>query len=102
MISNVRHKHESQEADLDLSRVLSPREAGYLSLALSLDGLAVGFGAGLAEIDHLLIVLLSLVFNAAAVMLGAFIGNKIAVKLPLNLSWISGLLLVILGISKLL
>ena len=40
---------DPQEADEDCSRSLSPWEAMTLSLALSLDSLAVGFGAGLIE-----------------------------------------------------
>ncbi|MCL2677547.1 MAG: sporulation membrane protein YtaF [Clostridiales bacterium] len=90
-----------QEADLDSSRILSPFEAGYLALALSADGLAAGFGAGLTDVDHLLLVLFSLAFNMAAVLLGASVGKKLAEKLPLNLSWLSGLLLIVLGIIKL-
>jgi len=93
---------DPREADLDSSRILSPAEAGYLAIALSADGLAAGFGAGLTEADHVLIVLLSLLFSAAAMMLGACAGKKIAKKLALNLSWMGGLLLIALGVTKLL
>lgn len=92
---------DSTEADRDHSRVLSPLEAASLALALSLDGLAVGFGAGLTEINYLQVILFSLLFTIIAVLLGCFIGRKVAEKLHLDLSWISGLLLIILAIMKL-
>lgn len=41
-----------EEADSDRSHTLSPREAAPLAAALSLDGLAAGFGAGLTEINY--------------------------------------------------
>lgn len=93
---------DPKEADLDLSRILSPAEAGYLALALSADGLAAGFGAGLTDANPVLLVLFSLLLNTAAMTGGAYAGRKIAEKLTLNLSWMSGLLLIALGIIKLL
>lgn len=42
---------DPEDADTDSSRDLSPREAVSLAIALSLDGLAVGFGAGLANFN---------------------------------------------------
>lgn len=90
-----------EEADTDASHSLSPVEALSLSVALSLDGLAVGFGAALATVNVLEIILLSLLINGAAVILGCHIGNKIAEKLNLDLSWLSGLLLIILAFIKL-
>lgn len=90
-----------EEADSDASKILSPAEAASLAVALSLDGLAVGFGAALADINSLQIILFSLIFNIAAVMGGCYVGNKIAEKLPLDLSWLSGVLLMALAVLKL-
>lgn len=82
-------------------KVLSPSSAASLSIALSLDGLAVGFGAALVEANSLQIVLFSLISDMVAVMLGCFIGNRVAEKISFNLSWLSGLLLMVLAFLKL-
>ncbi len=77
-----------------------PFEAASLSIALSLDGLAVGIGAALVNSNSVQIVLFSLISDMVAVMLGCFIGNKIAEKISFNLSWLSGLLLIVLSFLK--
>lgn len=91
-----------EDADIDSSRIISPMEASSLAIALSLDGLAVGFGAALGNVNGLAIFLSSLVTNAIAVILGCYLGNKIARKLSFNLSWLSGILLIFLAFLKLL
>ena len=90
-----------EEADTDASKLLSPAEAASLAVALSLDGLAVGFGAALASVNLYAVILLSLLAGAAAVVCGCFLGNKIAQKLPFDLSWVSGILLIVLAFLKL-
>lgn len=90
-----------QDADIDSSRILSPKESIYLAIALSIDGLAVGFGAGLTDINYFLIIIFSLLSHIIAIMLGCCLGNKIAEKSSLNLSWLSGLILIVLSILKL-
>jgi len=92
---------DPEEADRDCSRLLSPAEAASLAVALSLDGLAVGFGAGLADVSFVQIIFFSLVLGTVAVKLGCFLGNKLAEKLQLNLSWLSGVLLLVLAVMKL-
>lgn len=92
---------DPEEADRDCSRLLSPAEAASLAVALSLDGLAVGFGAGLADVSITQVVFFSLILGTLAVEVGCFLGNKVAQKLNLNLSWLSGALLLLLAIMKL-
>lgn len=89
-------------ADLDHSKSLSTKEALYLGTALSLDSLIIGFGAALAPISFLEVTLLSIIFNFIAIATGAFIGSKCAEKLDLDLSWISGVILIILALLKVL
>lgn len=90
-----------EDADVDESRFISPIEATSLAIALSLDGLAVGFGAALGNVNGLMVFLCSLVTNSLAVILGCYVGNKIAHKITFNLSCISGLLLIVLAFLKL-
>ncbi len=90
-----------ETADADRSKVLSAREALTLSFALSLDGLAAGFGAALGAVNLPVVLLLSLIANLAALDLGAKLGNGLAKKVPVNLSWVSGAVLILLAFTKL-
>lgn len=90
-----------EEADRDHSHILSPFEAAFLAIALSLDSLAVGFGAGLSHTGPMLVFLLSLAIGILAVLLGCALGNRLSRRLSLDLSWISGALLILLAILKL-
>lgn len=92
---------DPQNADCDLSRELSPIEAAPLAIALSIDGLAVGIGAGLVTVSIIQIVIFSVITNVITILLGSYVGYKIAERTSLNLSWLSGLLLIILAVMKL-
>ena len=67
----------------------------------SLDGLAAGFGAGLVAANFIQIIIFSLIVNIIAILGGCFVGNKIAEKTELNLSWLSGVTLILLAFLKL-
>ena len=92
---------DPEEADSDASRVLSPLEAVSLAIALSLDSLAAGFGAAIAQTNLWLILIFSFCTDFLAIMLGGFVGRKVSEKCSLNLSWVSGLLLIVLAVLKL-
>lgn len=89
------------EADLDASKSISPMEALWLGVALSLDGLAVGFGAGVTGANPWLLLTLAVTANLCAIFLGFFIGNKLAKRANISISWVSGVLLLLLACSKL-
>jgi len=91
---------DPEEADSDHSMSLSPSEAAYLAVALSLDGLAVGVGAGMSDANPILIVAFSLIGTVLAVLLGCLLGRQIARKLRFDLSWLSGALLILLAFFK--
>lgn len=90
-----------EEADINASKSLSPKEAVYLAVALSVDGLAVGFGAGLIAVNHLLVILFAFITDTIALTLGCRLGNKVVEKTVLNLSWLSGVVLIALAFLKL-
>ncbi|GAA0123577.1 MAG: sporulation membrane protein YtaF [Clostridium argentinense] len=92
---------DNTKADMDNSRILSPSEAFYLAIALGLDGIAVGFGSGLANINYIQVILFSLISDMVAVLIGCYLGRKLVEKVNLNLSWLSGLILIILAFMKL-
>ncbi len=90
-----------EEADKDASQCLSKAEAASLAVALSLDGLAVGFGAGLGLVNVPLVLVFSLLLHLLTISLGAYLGHKLAKKSAFDLSWLSGVLLIILAFTKL-
>ncbi|WMJ80824.1 sporulation membrane protein YtaF [Clostridium sp. MB40-C1] len=93
---------DETKADADHSKTLNPKEALYLAIALSLDSLAVGFGSSLGNINYIQIIILCLVMNMIAIYGGMFIGKKFVEKSKLNLSWLSGVILIILATMRIL
>lgn len=94
-----------EKADFDNSKTLSVKEAFFLAIALSLDGIAVGVGSGIAEQSLTLytaIICFSFVTGAVLILAGAVLGRKLAAKTTLNLSWLSGLILIGIAIMKIL
>lgn len=88
---------DPKEADIDRSKTLSPKEAFSLAIALSIDSLTAGIGAALGNVNILSVISVSLLFSLLAVKSGEFIGCKICKKLPFQLSWLSGILLICLA-----
>lgn len=92
---------DKTKADFDQSRRLNAKEAFALGVALSVDGLAAGFGSGLGNINYSQILLFSLIFHMAAVWLGVWIGGKFAKKIKMDMSWVSGMILISLALLRL-
>ena len=90
------------KADFDNSKCLNIKESFYLALALSLDSLAVGFGSSLCNINYLEVLILCFIIGTLSVSIGVFIGRKFAQKLHFELSWLSGLLLILLALLRIL
>lgn len=88
------------KADFDKSKYLNSKESFYLALALSLDSLAVGFGSSLCNINYLQTIILCFIIGLLCVMIGVFIGTKFAERINLELSWLSGVLLIILAVIR--
>jgi putative sporulation protein YtaF len=87
-----------EQADIDKSKTLSPKEAAAVAVAVALDAFALGFGAGLTDVNHLQIVVFSFILDIFAVVLGCYTGVKIAKKSPFNLSWLGGVILIVMAI----
>lgn len=88
------------KADFDKSKILTPKEAFYLAFALSLDSLAVGFGSSLIFINYIQVFIVALIIGLVSILLGAFIGRKFIENINLNLSWLSGAMLIILAFLR--
>lgn len=92
---------DAESADADGSKSISLKEAAALAAALSLDGLAVGFGAAVSGGNIFMPMLLSLVFTLVAVKGGCALGAQLRRALPFDLSYLSALLLVALAFLRL-
>lgn len=88
------------KADIDKSKVLSYKEAIYLAVALSLDSLAVGFGSSLILINYIEVFVLSIIIGILAILFGSYIGKRFAEITTLDLSWLSGTMLIILAFLR--
>lgn len=92
---------DPEAADKDTSSHISATEAVVLAISLSLDGMAVGFAAALAGVNPWALIGWSLVTNTVAIVLGRKLGHGLASKVPFNITWLAGLVLMALGISHL-
>lgn len=90
------------KADFDNSKCLNVKESFYLALALSLDSLAVGFGSSLCNINYIEVLILCFVIGMLCVTLGVYLGRKFSQRVHLELSWLSGVLLILLAIIRVL
>lgn len=91
---------DETNADFNNSKNLSPKESLYLATALSLDSLAIGFSSSLAGINYIQVIFFSLLYGVIAIQLGLLIGRKLVEKSDINISWLSGAILMILAITK--
>ncbi len=91
---------DETNADFNNSKTLSPKESLYLAVALSLDSLAIGFSSSLAGVNYMQVIFFSLVYGFTAIWLGLLIGRKLVEKSNFNISWLSGIILMILAITK--
>jgi len=91
---------DPQIADLDQSQALSPKEAAALSIALSLDGIAAGLGAGVMGVHIEASMIIFVLLTVLAVKGGAALGNRMAEKIPWDVSWVSGVLLICLAVFR--
>jgi len=90
-------------ADRDYSGDISVKESVLLGIALAVNCLGTGFGAGMAGVNIAVLTLAVSVFSLATISLGAMIGRRWAAKfLGDQATILSGLLLVAVGIYQML
>lgn len=89
------------EADWDNSKSLSWKETVMFSLAMSIDSLLAGTLSGFLMMPPVLTTVVAFVIGIAVMYMGLFLGHKLALLKNWDLSWISGVLFLILALSKL-
>lgn len=95
---------QTENGDKNHDNLLSASEAFYLGLALSLDSLAAGIGAGMTPIHRpsylLLTVCIALFTGILAICSGCFLGKTLSARLNGNFCRLSGLILIALAFMK--
>lgn len=90
------------EADRDHSKSLSMKEAAFLAFAMSIDSFVAGTLAAFLEVPIPAAVAACFVTGIIVMCAGLFIGKRVADKSRIDLSWLSGILLIALAFSKIL
>ncbi|MGL5149479.1 MAG: sporulation membrane protein YtaF [Clostridium sp.] len=91
---------DETKADFDNSKTLSIKESAYLAIALSLDSLAVGFGYSLMKVNPFQIATLCFFIGLFLLLIGCKLGKKFSEISNLNISWLSGFLLIVISILR--
>ena len=91
-----------EDANQEDLQILSPKEALLLSLALSLDSVLVGMAFTTGPIPLAVLFLLAALFNLLLFSVGYGFGHLISSALHVDLSWLSGLFLLLLALQALL
>ena len=93
---------DETKADSDCSMYLSLKEAAYLAVALSIDSLVSGFAMGISILHPLQVLIISFLMGVFVILLGSFLGKRIFHKADFDLSWMSGILFIILAFTRIL
>ena len=94
----IRLFFDGTAADADNSKILSAREAFFLSLALSADSFVTGISAGLSKLEIIPLAFLTLASGFVSVCAGVAAGSCISSAKDMNLQRICGIMLIILAL----
>lgn len=93
---------DETRADWDHSKTLSPREALLLAIPLSADSLVTGLSIAPSPLKIAALLLFSFFLGCAASGAGAVAGRRAAAASRRDLSWLSGVLLLLIAFAKVL
>lgn len=88
-------------ADLNDDKLLSLKEALLIGIVLSIDSLGVGLGSGMNISYPYFLIIFAFLIGLLFSYIGNILGKKFSRKIKINLSWLSGLLLILLAFLKL-
>lgn len=91
-----------EDANREDLQVLSPKEALLLSLALSLDSVLVGMAFTTGPISPIALFGLAALFNLLLFAAGYGFGRLLSTVLHVDLSWLSGVFLLLLALQTVL
>lgn len=90
-----------EDANKQDTQVLSAKEAFFLSLALSLDSIFASMAFSCQVSSLIVFFLLALLFHFLLFLSGFLLGRLISKKFSIELSWLSGLFLLLLALYSL-
>lgn len=90
-----------EDANQEDLQILSAKEALLLSLALSLDSILVGMAFTAEPIPWIFLFLFAVLFNLFFFLLGYLFGRFLCHLFHVDLSWLSGLFLLLLALHAL-
>ncbi|MCP6760287.1 MAG: manganese efflux pump [Fischerella sp. CENA71] len=89
------------KADIDKSGYIDVRESIALAFGLTFNNLGSGIGAGISEVNLMVITVLTFIFSVLAIMGGYVLGDRFTTRLPgLWAGTISGFLIIATGIYE--
>lgn len=91
---------DPMEADADHDQSLSWKEVIFFALAMSIDSLLAGIMAAFMKISIPLTTAAAFLIGELFTYLGLFLGHKISRRCPQDLSWVGGILFILLAIVK--
>ena len=91
-----------EDANREDLQILSPKEALLLSLALSLDSVLAGMAFTMGPIPLVALFFLAALFNLLLFSVGYGLGHLASRVLRVDLSWLSGLFLLLLALQAIL
>ena len=92
---------DSNNADIDKNKVITIGEALGVGFVLSLDQIGVGLSYGMSNSLWYVLLIFDFLMVLGASLLGTGLGKKMSSHIKTNLSWLSGLILIILAVVKL-
>lgn len=98
---NISLSIPSKTNTLSTPALLGVRDAFLLGSAISLDNIAAGFSFGLLYTAYSQVFLYAFFINLIMLALGSLSGYKLSQKIDLDLGWLSGLILILLAVTKL-
>lgn len=90
-----------EDANKQDTQVLSAKEAFFLSLALSLDSIFASMAFSYQVPSLMVFFLSAVIFHFLLFISGLFIGSLVSKKFSMDLSWLSGLFLLLLALYTL-
>lgn len=92
---------EPDSLDLNNDKVISWRESFLLGLALAINCLAIGFGAGFTGVSPILVTISIGIFSVLSIACGALVGDKLAgTRVGKYSNMAAGILLCLIGIYE--
>ncbi len=93
---------DKSNADLDKSNNISVYEAIILSFVLSIDSFLGSISIGFSNIPILILLIIVFITNLLFLLIGKYLGSKLNSILNINFSYISGIIIILIALLRLL